>query len=136
LRGFVRSALLLCLCSATTASAGDNPDLLFNCALAGQKRPMTLEGTRNILWDAGIAYLATVTPDSVDAIYVHQWNPDTRMRHHIVIGRRDGNLSFEVDEVSASGDLRNEMVRETGTCSPEKIHLRHFKDVDPKRLRY
>ena len=23
-----------------------------------------------------------------------------------------------------------------GTCSPEKIHPRYFKDVNPKRLKY
>lgn len=132
----IRTALLLSLCGATIASAGDTPDLLFNCVLAGQKRPMTLEGARNILWDAGNTYLATVTAERVDAIYVHQWNPDSRMRHHIIIGRLDGTLSFAVDEISASGALLNEMVREIGTCSPEKIHPRHFKDVDPNRLKY
>lgn len=50
--------------------------------------------------------------------------------------QRDGTLSFAVDEVSASGALLNEMVHEIGTCSPEKIHPRYFKDVDPKRLKY
>ncbi|MBI3527327.1 MAG: hypothetical protein HY067_05090 [Betaproteobacteria bacterium] len=132
----LRATLLILLCGANTAAADDNPDLLFNCNLAGLKRAMTLEGARNILWDSGNAYAATVSAQSIDAVYLHKWSSDSTMRHHVVIGRLDGKLSMEVDELGADGEVLNEMVRETGICSPEKIHPRHFKDVDPKRLRH
>ena len=130
------ATLLVLMCGANAAGADDKPDLLFNCNLAGQKRAMTLEGARNILWDAGNAYAATVSAQSIDAVYLHKWSSDSTMRHHVVIGRQDGKLSMEVDELGASGEVVNAMVHETGTCSPEKIHPRHFRDVDPKRLRY
>lgn len=96
---------------------------------------MTLEGTRHILWDAGNAYLATIRPDTIDAVYVHQWGPDTRIRHHIVIGRLDGKLSFDVDEVSAEGVVRNEMARESGNCSPERNHPGQLQDKNSRQLR-
>lgn len=132
----LRATLLVLMCSANAAGADDNPDLLFNCNLAGQKRTMTLEGARNILWDAGNAYVATVSAQIIDAVYLHKWSSGSTMRHHIVIGRQDGKLSMEVDELGSGGEVVNAMVRETGTCSPEKIHPRNVKDVDPKRLRY
>ncbi len=132
-----RAILLFCMAGACGHALADAvPDLLFNCNLAGQKRAMTLEGARNILWDSGNAYAAMVTPQSIDATWLHPWSSDSTMRHRMVIDRQAGKLTMEVDELDMGGVVLNEMVRETGACSPEKIHPRNFDKVDPNRLKY
>lgn len=132
----VRAALLAVAAMSACANgiAAEQIDLLFNCNLAGQKRSMVFEAARSVLWDAGHPHQATVSEKTIDALYVHDWSEDTRMRHHIVILRKGGNFSLEVDEIDASGRVLNEMVRETGTCSPEKIHPRHLRGADPENI--
>ncbi len=115
--------------------AAEPVDLLFNCNLAGQKRPMVFEAARRILWDAGQPYQASIDDITIDARYVHDWSADTKMRHHLVIPRNGGTFTLEVDEIDATGRIVNEMVRETGTCSPGKIHPRNLSN-DSQRLKH
>jgi hypothetical protein len=120
---------LLGLLHGLPAGASDGPDMLFNCVLAGAKRPMTFEAARGILWDAGLQYDAKISADAVEGQYLHDWSTDTRMRHRIRIGCHDGSLIMEVDEIDAGGRVINDVLRESGKCSPEKIHPRNFPDV-------
>jgi hypothetical protein len=125
---FPRTILLTWLLAALPAVAAAGPDLLFNCELGGQKRPMTLEAARSILWDAGRAFETIVTTGAIEAQLVHSWSSDTRMRHRIRIGRQDHTLLMEFDEINEAGEIVNRVVREQGKCAAEKIHPRNFPE--------
>jgi hypothetical protein len=123
---FPRPILLIWLLAALPAVAAGGPDLLFNCELGGQKRPITLEAARSILWDTGRAFEAIVTTEAIEAQLAHSWSSGTRMRHRIRIGRQDHTLLMEVDEINEAGEVVNNVVREQGRCAAEKIHPRNF----------
>jgi hypothetical protein len=122
------AGLLALLLPATPAAAQDSEaDLLFNCRMAGVKRVYLVDMSRRTLIDQGSTYPATVSDDAIDAERLQDWGPQSRMRHRVHIGRRDGALVYEVDELDASGTALSRVVSETGICSAEKIHPRHFK---------
>ena len=86
-------AIWACAPGATAAEV----DLLFNCNLSGQKRPMVYEAARGVLWDAGRSHKATLSERSIDAQYLHDWSADTKVRHRLVIPRNGGTFRLEVD---------------------------------------
>ena len=102
-------------------------DLLFNCRLAGVKRVYIFNSSRGKLIDQGNEHPAPLRTDSLQSEWQHAWSAHTRMRHRVHIGRLDGELSYRVDELDESGEVLSQFVLETGRCSREKIHPRHFK---------
>jgi hypothetical protein len=125
-------AALLALPLPIAAAQDGDADLLFNCRLAGVKRIYLVEMTRRMLIDQGNAYPAQVSVDAIDAKHLQDWGPDTRMRHRVHIGRRNGTLVYPIDELDSSGTAVSRVVAESGTCSRERIHPRHFKQDRPR----
>ncbi|MFN0038337.1 MAG: hypothetical protein ACKVP2_02350 [Burkholderiales bacterium] len=120
---------LVGLCAASITALAESPgDLLFKCVLGEQIRTLIYESGRSILWDAGKPFQATLTPETIDAVYTHDWSAGSRMRHRLVIGRKDRTFRLEVDEISTEGELRQSFNRDAGTCSPEKKQSRLLKN--------
>ena len=116
------------LCAASVPAQAEPPgDLLFTCVLGEHLRTVIFESGRSILWDAGKPFQATLTPETINAVYTHDWSAGSRMRHRIIIGRKDRTFRLEVDEISTEGELRQTVNRDAGTCSPEKSKSRLLK---------
>ncbi len=128
MRGVRAGALLVLALTAAPAGAGPElPDLLFNCRLAGVKRVYLVDRSRSMLFDQGLEHPARLSDEAVESEWFTPWSTNTRMHHRLRIGRLDGTLSYQVDEVDGEGGVLAQMVATTGECSREKIHPRHFR---------
>lgn len=115
------------LCIAPVSAQDDAPDLLFNCQLAGVKRVYLVSQSRGTLFDQGNEHPAQLRKEAVTAEWLQPWSERTNMRHRLHVGRIDGVLTYQVDELDEDGKVMSQLVSETGICSREKIHPRNFK---------